>query len=166
MDDAIVVRQATAADLPSMRQILNDIIDRGGMTAIEARLSEADMDLWFVSGDDVLLSHVAVDGASGAVLGFQAVSLHPDLPKGWGDIATFTRLQPDIPGVGRRLFAVTAGQARQAGLSSINAAIRADNAGGLTYYARMGFTTYRTLPAVPLRDGTPVDRILKRYDVS
>ncbi len=116
------------------------------MTAIEARLSEADMDLWFVSGDDVLLSHVAVDGASGAVLGFQAVSLHPDLPKGWGDIATFTRLQPDIPGVGRRLFAVTAEQARQAGLSSI--------------------IIYRTLSAVPLRDGTPVDRILKRYDVS
>nr|WP_084365953.1 hypothetical protein [Rhizobium sp. RU36D] len=162
----MLVRPATAADLPAMCHILNDIIDRGGMTAIEARLSEADMDLWFVSGDDVLLSHVAVERASGAVLGFQAVSRHPDLPVGWGDIATFTRLEPYVPGVGRRLFAVTAERARQAGLSSINAAIRADNTSGLTYYARMGFVAYRTLHAVPLRDGTPVDRILKRYDVS
>jgi hypothetical protein len=40
-----------------------------------------------------------------------------------------------------------------------------DNRVGLAFYEKMGFRTYETLRRVPLRDGTPVDRILKRYDV-
>lgn len=44
-----------------------------------------------------------------------------------------------------------------------NATIRADNAGGLAYYARMGFQDYAVARGVPLADGTPVDRISRRY---
>jgi hypothetical protein len=48
----------------------------------------------------------------------------------------------------------------------INATIRADNTGGLAYYAKMGFETYGITKDVPLLDGTPVDRINKRFQVN
>jgi hypothetical protein len=48
----------------------------------------------------------------------------------------------------------------------INATIRADNAPGLGYYARRGFTDYATDPAFSLRDGTIVGRISRRFDLA
>ena len=48
---------------------------------------------------------------------------------------------------------------------AINGQIRADNVPGLAYYTKIGFQTYRTIEAVPLRGGRPVDRIYKRYDL-
>jgi hypothetical protein len=46
---------------------------------------------------------------------------------------------------------------------AINATIRADNVGGLAFYSRLGFTDHGISRAVPLRDGTPVDRVSKRF---
>ena len=51
------------------------------------------------------------------------------------------------------------------GLSSISATIRADNGMGLGYYDKMGFRDYSVAYGVPLRDGRPVDRITKRFDL-
>jgi len=74
-------------------------------------------------------------------------------------------MKPKLPGVGTALFAVTRMRARELGLIAINAAIRVDNRSGLAFYEKMGFRTYRTLHDVPLSDGTPIDRVLKRFDV-
>jgi hypothetical protein len=46
---------------------------------------------------------------------------------------------------------------------AVNATIRADNHSGLPYYEKMGFTTYKIVEAAPLKNGTPVDRICKKY---
>ncbi|MBP1887174.1 ribosomal protein S18 acetylase RimI-like enzyme [Ensifer mexicanus] len=70
---------------------------------------------------------------------------------------------PTSCGAGTALFAAAKAHAREAGLEAINATIRADNAGGLAYYAKMGFIDYKVEKAVPLKDGQPVDRISKRY---
>ncbi|MEM9148767.1 MAG: GNAT family N-acetyltransferase, partial [Pseudomonadota bacterium] len=56
-------------------------------------------------------------------------------------------------------------RAKNAGLIALNATIRADNRVGLAYYSRMGFQDYAVRPAVPLADGSPVDRISKRFDL-
>lgn len=64
-----------------------------------------------------------------------------------------------------RLFQATLAAAEELGLEFINATIRADNVGGLAYYTRMGFEPYDRLLQVPLLDGTPVDRIKKRFKV-
>jgi len=66
-------------------------------------------------------------------------------------------------GVGTALFAATVVRAREVGLTAINATIRADNKGGLAFYTKMGFETYGIARGVPLRDGTPIDRVSKRY---
>ena len=66
---------------------------------------------------------------------------------------------------GTALFERTKAAARALGLVAIGATIRADNHSGLPFYEKMGFRTYDVARAVPLGDGTPVDRIRKRYDL-
>jgi L-amino acid N-acyltransferase YncA len=161
----LIVRDASADDAVPLARILNAIIEAGGTTAMEGPLNPAEFAEHFLRGPDVFCCVVAVDPAGGEPIGFQALKRYAELPEGWADIATFARMKPKLPGVGTALFAATKAKARKLGLVAINAAIRADNRGGLAFYEKMGFRTYETLRRVPLKDGTPVDRILKRYDL-
>lgn len=61
-----------------------------------------------------------------------------------------------ISGVGSALFPATRAAAEELGLEFINATIRADNVGGLAYYAKLGFQLYDRLVQVPLLNGTAV----------
>ena len=74
-------------------------------------------------------------------------------------------LQQTGLGIGSKLFAATRDAAQAAGYIWINAEIRADNAGGLTYYQSRGFEDYGRIRGYRLGDGTTVDKILKRYDL-
>lgn len=154
------IRRATAADAAALAGILNPIILAGGTTGIEDVLDPPTLAHWFIDGPDVIACHLAEAG--GHATGFQSLSRYGDLPPGWADIATFAR-QPRC-GTGSALFAATCAAARAAGIITINATIRTDNAGGLAFYRGLGFIPYRTTPAVPLRDGTPVDRLHHRFD--
>lgn len=159
---SIIVRPSRVDDAPALCELLNEIIRIGGTTAIEAPMSALAFGDCFLRGADHIGCLLAEDG-TGAVLGFQALEHRPDLPNDCGDIATFARLEPKTPGVGRALFAETLLLAKKAGLTALNATIRADNLGGLAYYMKMGFRDHAVKPGVPLRDGTPVDRISKRF---
>lgn len=158
---APTLRRATAADAAALADILTPIILAGGTTGIEDVLDPATLAHWFIDGPDVIACHLAESG--GLALGFQSLSRYGDLPKGWADIGTFARQRRG--GTGTALFAATRAAARSSGIITLNATIRADNAGGLAFYRRLGFRTYRTTPAVPLRDGTPVDRLHHRFDL-
>ena len=68
--------------------------------------------------------------------------------------------------IGSALFAATCAEARRLGLTGINATIRADNSGGLAFYSRQGFRDHSVRAAVPLKDGTPVDRVSKRFSLA
>jgi L-amino acid N-acyltransferase YncA len=151
------------SDVPAAAALLNRIIEIGGTTAHQAPFGDArfaDSHL----GPDCIACHVVLDPAD-AVAGFQWLGRHDDLPEGCGDIATFTRRDPRLPGAGRALFAATLGAARAAGVTAIHATIRADNAGGLGYYHAMGFSDHAIARAVPLADGRRVDRISKRLEL-
>lgn len=160
---ALTVRPAVRADAGELAAILNAIIARGGTTALEEPLAPEDLADSHIDGPGAILCRVVC--AAGEVLGFQALSHHAELPPGWADIATFTRRTARVPGAGSALFAATLAAARGLGLVAINATIRADNAGGLAFYRKMGFVAYGLSPAVPLRDGTPVDRLHHRFDL-
>lgn len=155
------VRQALPADAEALSILLNEIIRAGGTTAIETPLTAHEFADWFIDGDSPLACHVAE--FDGALVGFQSLSTYGDPPPGVADIATFARMHPKVKGVGSALFPATRLAAEKLGLAFINATIRADNAGGLAYYEKMGFETYDRLLQVPLQDGTPVDRIKKRF---
>ncbi|RXT29947.1 GNAT family N-acetyltransferase [Rhizobium leguminosarum] len=157
------IRKAVSADAAELSGLLNEIILAGGTTALETPLSAAEFADWFIDGEFSLTCHVAERDQS--LVGFQSLSLYGDPPKGFADIATFARMNPRTLGVGSALFPATRAAAEELGLEFINATIRADNVSGLGYYAKMGFETYDRLVQVPLQDGTPVDRIKKRFRV-
>lgn len=157
------IRRAVSADAEELCSLLNEIILAGGTTALETPLTAAEFADWFIDGEFPLVCHVAVYDRS--LVGFQSLSLYGDPPKGYADIATFARASPKISGVGSALFPATRAAAEELGLEFINATIRADNIGGLAYYAKMGFQLYDRLVQVPLLNGTAVDRIKKRFKV-
>lgn len=161
---SLVVRPFQKDDAAELTAILNAIIARGGTTAYLKSFDPATLRAAHLDGPSVLCCHSAV--SNGVPVGFQCLNRVSYLPQGWGDIATFSRRDPPLRGVGRALFQATLVRARALGLTALNATIRADNALGLAYYAAMGFVDDSIHCAVPLADGTPVDRIRRRFDLS
>jgi L-amino acid N-acyltransferase YncA len=157
----ISVRPVSPADAAELAELLNAIIARGGTTALQTPYTPDGLATAYLTGPDVICCFVAQ--SDGPLLGFQTLGHYPGLPEDVGDIGTFTRVGGTQSGVGSALFAATMARARTMGLTAINATIRADNTGGLAFYSRMGFTDHDIVPAVPLNDGTPVDRIRKRF---
>ena len=156
------IRPATSADAPALAKILNDIIAAGGTTALETAVTASELDEHYISAPNCFICFIA-EVFKGEAHGFQALVRSQRLPVGWADIGTFTRRNPFIPGVGTALFEHTKKAAVGLGIRAINATIRADNADGLRLYDKMGFRNYQLAPAVPLLDGTAVDRISKVY---
>ncbi len=161
----ITIRPMMREDVAEACEILNQIILAGGTTARELPLSQALFAQAFLDGADKICCHVALD-QDGAVAGFQWLGASDDLPEDCADIATFTRRDPVLKGAGRALFGETEKTARALGFRSLNATIRADNAIGLSYYEKLGFSDFSVAYGVPLRDGTPVNRISKRFDLT
>lgn len=161
----IAVRPMMPEDVAEACRILNDIIAAGGTTAFEIPFSDALFAQSYLGGADKICCHVALDD-QGDVAGFQWLGRNDALPDDCADVATFARRNPVLRGAGRALFAETVKTAGALGFATINATIRADNLLGLSYYEKMGFRDYSVAYGVPLRDGTPVNRISKRYDLT
>jgi len=161
----LFIRLVRLDDAQELCGLLNEIIEIGGTTAYETPLTEDEFRNGFLLGERHLCCYVAIDFL-GALAGFQVIERHPELPDDWVDIATFARVAPRIKGIGTALFAKTIGHAREAGVTAINATIRADNKGGLTYYERIGFRTYSVAKDIPLNNGKKIDRISKRLFIS
>ncbi|MBL0932141.1 MAG: GNAT family N-acetyltransferase [Alphaproteobacteria bacterium] len=156
------IRPATPADAAELADLINEIIEIGGTTAWQTKFTPESFAAHYIDGPDCLSCFVA---ETDRVNGFQALGRNKELPADWGDIGSFARTKPKMPGVGAALFAVTKVKARELGLVAINAQIRADNQPGLGFYSKMGFVDYGVKKDVPLKDGAIVDRILKRYDL-
>lgn len=151
-----------------MAELINAIIAVGGTTAYEDAFDAASMDAAYISLPELVSCFVAED--DGEIVGFQGLmwSFDPDdpLPDGWATIGTFARVGLTQRGVGSALFAATRTAAHAAKVAVIDATIRADNTGGLAFYSRQGFVDYDRIVAMPLKDGTRVNRIRKRYDIT
>lgn len=158
----IAVRPMMPEDVSDACRILNQIIEAGGSTAFEIPFSELLFAESYLDGPDKICCHVVVDD-QGQVAGFQWLGTNDALPADCADIATFTRRHPVLRGAGRALFDETAKSAKAFGYAGINATIRADNVLGLSYYDKMGFKDFSVAYGVPLRDGTPINRLSKRY---
>ena len=95
----IRVRCSTPSDAAPLCKILNAIIQIGGTTALEAPLSLDEFSGYFLKGERFLSCFVAEDSVTSRQLGFQGLSLHPELPEGWADSGTFTRSEFKTGGV-------------------------------------------------------------------
>ncbi len=169
-DMPVTTRPAHPDDAPAMCAILNEIIAIGGMTAYEDPFDPDSMTANYIAAP--LLISCTVAELDGAVSGFQAI-WRPDpgfpgataMPPDWAVIASFVKLGITGQGIGKALFAATCAAARAYGVVTIDAMIRADNAGGLLFYSAMGFKDHDVVGDVPLNDGRLVDRIRKRFDL-
>ena len=161
---SFAVRPVCSADAPALAGLLNAVIRAGGTTALEQEFTAEALDAAYLTGPAVHCCHVAVD-ETGELAGFQTLGRYPGLPEDVGDIGTFARIDGKQRGVGSALFPATAVRARQLGHSAINATIRGDNTGGQAFYTKLGFTDHGITRGVPLADGTPVDRVHKRFSL-
>lgn len=163
----MIIRPAVVGDAADLTLVLNAIIAAGGTTAHQSLFNEDSMLHHYIAPNALISCQVAeIDGK---VLGFQWVGW-PDadndvMPEGWAIIASFVAIEAAGRGIGQHLFKATKAAAKQAGVTVIDATIRADNIPGLRYYSGLGFVDYDRLMDIPLRDGTRVDRIRKRFDI-
>jgi L-amino acid N-acyltransferase YncA len=165
VERGIEIRPAREGDAEELATLLNEIIARGGTTALEEPLTADTLARTMLIGPDVICCFVAVARDTGQLAGFQTLARSDDLADDIGDIGTFARVGATQRGVGSALFAATRAEAARQGLAQINATIRADNVGGLAFYKRMGFVDHDIKRAVPLKSGAAVDRISKRYSL-
>lgn len=160
----IHVRRATALDASSMAELLNAIIEKGGTTALTRPVTARDIKDWMAVDPDRSSWQVALDDAE-AVVGFQWIAPHVKLPPEACDIASFVQLGRTGLGIGSALFDATRRAAVRLGYDWINATIRADNTGGLTYYQSRGFRDWAFDQGVTLDSGQVVNKISKRFDL-
>ena len=160
----IAVRPGTDQDLRQVAGLLNEIIAAGGTTALTNPMSRQDLSDWLGANADRSAWQVAIDD-QGELLGFQWIGVWPELPPEACDIGTFVTTGQTGLGIGSRLFDATRDAAIALGYDWINANIRADNTGGLTYYQSRGFRDWGRLENITLADGSQVDKLLKRYDL-
>ncbi len=155
----MIVRQAVVNDAVAMTDLINAVIAAGGKTAHETPMTATEVQDHFIDGPDVLSSVVAEE--AGMIIGWQSVGWWHDDPH----IGTFVLPGLQAKGVGTALFVATLADLKNGKLDRIIAWIRADNAPGLAYYARIGFRDIGGDPGFALSDGTVVGRIHRRFDL-
>lgn len=155
------VRTALKSDADQMAELINRIIAIGGTTAYRGPFDGRKIVSEFIGPELAICCHVAVE--TGTVCGFQALLWsdpswpgEDSLPSDWAVIATYVDPETHGKGIGRALFTRTAAAAGDAGVRAIDATIRKENAGGLSYYARMGFEDYRSGEETVSKKYTPV----------
>ena len=155
----MIIRQARPLDAGAMADLLNEIIAIGGTTAHQTPVTAGDVRQFHIDGPDVLAGVVAEEG--GQVVGWQSVEVWA----GEAHIGTFVQPALQARGVGLAMFGLTRDLVAKAGVRSIIAFIRADNASGLAFYARAGFVDYGHDPCFALNDGRVVGRVHRRFDL-
>jgi len=160
----IHIRRAGALDTKAMAALINTIIRKGGTTAFTDEITPDMIKGWFRRAPDQSVWHVA-ENETGAILGFQSIEPHLQLPPEACDIATFVKVGQTGLGIGSKLFEASQKAASALGFEWINATIRADNAGGLAYYQSRGFETYAHHADQKLDNGMIVGKVSKRYDL-
>ena len=146
---SILIRSAAMSDAIQMSDLLNQIIKKGGTTAHRDYFDQERMSEHYISPPLGISCVVALSGAD--ILGFQQLewpapnsNKKNPLPEDWASIATFVAEKAQGKGVGHRLFRQTYASAKACHAVAIDATIRKENHGGLTFYDSLGFCTYRT----------------------
>jgi len=160
----ISIRSAGPADARDIAEMLSRVLASADTSSIQGPVDSKTIRTWMASAPDWSAWYVAED-QSGDVLGLQWIEPHADLPPEAASIATFVAPGRQQLGIGSSLFTATTQAARDLGYGWINATIRTDNEGGLTYYQSRGFRTWKQEKDVEIAAGRFVDRVSTRYDL-
>jgi len=154
----LTIRDLVPDDFDAACDMLNHIIAVGGTTAYEVPFDRDSFRPEFFDGP--VLRLVAMDGAR--LVGLQVCY---DCGDGVLGIGSFAEQRDPVKGTGRTLFAETCRRGRDMGFRQIQAVITVDNAPGLGYYGAMGFIEVERRKDDASRNGAPIDRVVKVYDL-
>jgi L-amino acid N-acyltransferase YncA len=159
----IEIRDARVDDAEAVAGILNRIIAARCYTALDTPVTLEEERRFIRDFPPRGIFHVAVDGATGQIVGFQDISPFADFTHAFdhvGIIGTYVALERLRQGIATRLFTATFQVARAKGYEKIFTYVRADNDGGLQAYLRQGFRVVGTAERHAKIDGRYVDEIM------
>ncbi len=138
------IRAANPNDTAALNSILQDLITAGKRAKPS---SPAFVLSHYIAHPDQIQCSLAID-QNGQALGFQslkrAVQGNPyGTSIGWGIIGTHIRPSAARRGLGRALFEHTKRAAQSNNIREIEALIAAHNAPAISFYASLGFQTYK-----------------------
>ena len=143
------VRKAEYGDIKKMSNILNEIINEGGLTLQNSITTPVDFKREYFTNPFSLCNHVATQGTK--IIGFQFLEWSDPnwsgidkLPSDWGLIATYVSKNVRGLGVGKQLFEATRLASNDKGMRSISATMNSTNKGAIGYYESLGFCEYFT----------------------
>lgn len=159
------VRKAEYGDIKKMSNILNEIINEGGLTLQNSITTPVDFKRDYFTNPFSLCNHVATQGTK--IIGFQFLEWSDPnwsgvdkLPSDWGLIATYVSKNVRGLGVGKQLFEATRLTSNDKGMCSISATMNSTNKGAIGYYESLGFYEYFTF-----EDEYKQTCISKRFDL-
>ena len=143
------VRKAEYGDIKKMSNILNEIINEGGLTLQNSITTPVDFKRDYFTNPFSLCNHVATQGTK--IIGFQFLEWSDPnwpgvdkFPSDWGLIATYVSKNVRGLGVGKQLFEATRLASNNKGMCSISATMNSTNKGAIGYYESLGFCEYLT----------------------
>ena len=143
------VRKAEFEDSKEMSNILNEIINEGGLTLQNSITTPEEFKRNYFTNPLSLCNHVATQGTK--IIGFQLLEWSDPnwsgidkLPSDWGLIATYVAENVRGLGVGKQLFEATRLTSNDKGMRSISATMNSTNKGAIGYYESLGFCEYFT----------------------
>jgi len=158
------IRRASVDDAAAIARILQVVAAERVHSAIDRPWPVEEQRAYLASLSDREVFHVAVAGD--AVVGYQSLDRYSSVLPSMahvGQLGTF--LLPDWRGrgVGRALFASTAGFAAAAGYRKLVIQVRGSNAAAQQFYGRLGFVECGRLRAQVVIDGRPDDEVVMEY---
>jgi L-amino acid N-acyltransferase YncA len=159
----IEVRDVRIEDAEEILAILNPIIAARRYTAMDTPFT-VEVEREFIRtfpARGIFL--VAIDAASGRIVGFQNVSPFGSFTSAFdhvGVVGTYVDLERRRQGIAGRLFTATYDAARKKGYEKFFTYVRADNDAGLQTYLRQGFRIVGTAEGHARIDGQYIDEIV------
>jgi GNAT superfamily N-acetyltransferase len=164
--DVPVIRQATVRDARRVVEVINSVIQEGGLTALYPTLS-VEQEERFIRGlgprSALFVAESDSSGAGGTLLGLQTVEPFAPYTQAMDHVAvigTYVHRDHRRRGVGQLLFDRTLNFARDRGYEKFVLYVRASNASAIAFYREMGFVPKMVLERQVKIEGEYDDEVL------
>jgi L-amino acid N-acyltransferase YncA len=172
----VIIREASAADLPAITEIYNDVIDTSDAIWLDEHVTLADRMAWFehqgFTGQPVLVA-VSDDGTDdgtieGDLLGYASFGEFRAKAGYWPTVEHTIHIRADHrgAGIGQALLDALVERAEAMGKHVMIAGVDAGNAGSIRFHERNGFRLVASMPGVGRKNGRPVDLILMQRELT
>lgn len=155
------IRPATAADLPAILDLYNEVIARTDAVYMEDPVTLEERVQWHersvAGGWPVLVAEV-----DGSVVGFGSIGPFREKSgyRSTGEHSLHVRADVRGRGIGKILLLALVAEAERIGLHVLVGAIDAGNTVSLALHARQGFTETARMPQVAVKHGRWLDLVL------